>query len=59
MFYLIYVIFLFAWHRGLSAATGVASWGATRPGAALDSCLADGRRSGGGGSCGAGHPRGA
>jgi hypothetical protein len=40
MFYLIFV--LFAWHSGLSAVIGATSWGATWPGAALDSSVADG-----------------
>jgi hypothetical protein len=59
MFYLINVMFLFAGHSGLLAATEAASWGAARPGAALDSHTADGRRGLEGGSSGAGHVRGA
>jgi hypothetical protein len=64
MFYLVYVMFLFVGHSGLSVVTGAASWGIARPEAALDSCTTDGRRdrggsSRGGGSCGAGCPRGA
>jgi hypothetical protein len=34
MFYLIYVMFLFAGHNGLSVVTGAASCGDARPGAA-------------------------
>jgi hypothetical protein len=55
MFYLTYVMFLLAGHSGLSVATGVASWGAERLGAALDSDVAHGRR---GGSRGAGGSQG-
>jgi hypothetical protein len=43
MFYLIYGMFLFAGHSGLSVATGVDSWGAAWLGAALDSGAAHGR----------------
>jgi hypothetical protein len=66
MFYLIYVIFLFVVHNGLSTAIGAAPWGAARLGAALDSRTADGPigegSRGGADSCGgcsrrAGHPR--
>jgi hypothetical protein len=56
MLYLTYVMFLLAGHSGLSVATGVASWGAERLGAALDSDVAHGRR--GGGSRGAGGSQG-
>jgi uncharacterized membrane protein YgcG len=63
MFYLIYVMFLFAEHNGLSAAIGADSWVVARPGVALDSGRAHGRRGegsgGGGGSSGGGGSRGA
>jgi hypothetical protein len=42
MFYLIYVMFLFAGHNGLLTVSEVASWGGTWPGAALDSQAAYG-----------------
>jgi hypothetical protein len=57
MFYLTYVIFLFAGHNNLSIATGVDCWGAAQPGAALDFGAAHGHRGGGsrgGGSRGGG-----
>jgi hypothetical protein len=44
MFYLIYVMFLFAGHNGLLTVSEVASWGGTWPGAALDSQAAYGLR---------------
>jgi hypothetical protein len=50
-------MFLLAGHSGLSAVTGVDSWGAARAGAALDSDVAHGRR--GGGSDGGDGSRGA
>jgi hypothetical protein len=59
MFYLKYVMFLFAGHSGLSGTTTVDSWGAARSGAALDSCIADGQRGRGEVSRGVGHPQGA
>jgi hypothetical protein len=57
MFYLIYVMHLFAGHNRLSIATRATSWGASWPRAALNSDAADDRR--GGGSHGVGRPRGA
>jgi hypothetical protein len=64
IFYLIYVIFLFAGHNDLSTAIIVAFWGAAWPGEALNSRASYGQRdqatcSRGGGFHGAGHPRGA
>jgi hypothetical protein len=47
MFYLIYVMFLIVGRSGLSVAIGADSWHAARPGAALDSNAAHGRRGGG------------
>jgi hypothetical protein len=57
MVYLIYVMFLFAGHNGLSVVIGTASCDATQSGAALNSHAAMDRRGQGGGSRGAGHPR--
>jgi hypothetical protein len=56
MVYLIYVMFLFAGHNGLSVVIGTASCDATQSGAALNSHAAMDRRGQGGGSRGAGHP---
>jgi hypothetical protein len=49
-------MFLLVGHSGLSAAIGADCWGAARPGAALNSGAAHGRR--GGGSRGVGGSRG-
>jgi hypothetical protein len=56
MFYLIYAMFLFVGHSGLSAVTGVDPWGAAQLGAAVGSQVVDGQRDTIAGSRGVGGP---
>jgi hypothetical protein len=56
MFYLIYALFLFVGHSGLSAVTGVDPWGAAQLGAAVGSQVVDGQRDTIAGSRGVGGP---